>query len=204
MSPGREHDLAVAAAFVREGVKQTDSPVVEAARFVGHPVLAHDWVLAAAVGEVGAGAARDADLLRLPVQRLRMQDRLLQAGRRLELVEIVGRVDHHLHANALALHLAQPLGKERHVEDQDHVGGAERLQRALALADRRHADAGPARDGVDAHLVDVEAHFLGRGEGGLDVLAAGAEVADDGDGLAGSRPGTGRTACGTARSGAPG
>ena len=31
--------------------------------------------------------------------------------------------------------LAQPLGEQRHVEDQDHVGGAERLERALALAD---------------------------------------------------------------------
>ena len=116
-----------------------------------------------------------------------MQDRFLQAGRRLKLVEIVGRVDHHLHTNApCPCTSRQPLGKERHVEDQDHVGGAERLQRALALADRRNADAGPARDGVDAHLVDVEAHFLGRGEGGLDVLAAGAEIADDGDGLAGT------------------
>jgi hypothetical protein len=115
-----------------------------------------------------------------------MQDRLLQAGRRLELEQVVGRVDHHLHANALALHLAQPLGKERHVEDEDHVGCTQRLQRALAFADCGNADARPAGNGIDAHLVDVEAHFLGRSEGGLDVLAAGAEIADDGDSLAGA------------------
>ena len=43
---------------------------------------------------------------------------------------------------------------------------------------------GPARDGVDAHLVDVGAHFVGGGKRRLDVFATGAEIADDGDGLA--------------------
>ncbi len=83
---GLEHDLAVRAAFVREGVQQADAPVVEAAGLVGHAVLAHHRVLAAAVREVGAGAAGDANLLRLLVERLGVQDRLLQPGRRLQLV----------------------------------------------------------------------------------------------------------------------
>ena len=44
-----------------------------------------------------------------------------------------------------------------------------------------HADRGPAGQRVDAELVDVGAERLGSGESGLNVLAPGAEIGNDGD-----------------------
>ena len=48
----------------------------------------------------------------------------------------------------------------------------------LHSPDRRDADLGPGRHGVDAHLVDVGAELLGRREGRLHVVAARAEIAE--------------------------
>jgi hypothetical protein len=70
------------------------------------------------------------------------------------------------------------------VEDQHHVAGEDRLERAFAFTDGGDADLGPARDGVDAHLVDVDAEVVGGGERGLDVPATRAQIADDSDGVA--------------------
>jgi hypothetical protein len=47
-----------------------------------------------------------------------------------------------------------------------------------------HADLGPRRNRIDAHLVDVAAERLGGGEGGLDIFAARGEIADARHGLA--------------------
>src|SRR5262249_28820453 len=63
-------------------------------------------------------------------------------------------------------------------------GRAHRLERSLALADGRHPDLGPRRQGVHAQLVDVGAELVGGGEGRLDVLTARGEVAHHADRLA--------------------
>src|SRR5688572_11413850 len=50
-----QYDRAVRAALVREGVDMAAAPVVEVPALVGVAPLRHDGILAAGVGEVGAG-----------------------------------------------------------------------------------------------------------------------------------------------------
>ncbi len=179
-----DHHRAVGAAFVGEGVDVAGAPVVETPGLVGKTVLAHHRKVAAAPGQVGAGVGGDARPLGGAVEPIGMEHRVLQAGRRHQLLEIIRRVDDHQHAHTRRPHLLEPAREQRHVEDHDHVGVAQRFERALALADRGHADLGPARDHVDAHLIDVGALLLRRRERRLDVFAAGGEIGDAGDGLA--------------------
>ena len=128
----------------------------------------------------------DADVARRVIDLAGMDHSLLEAGRRLQLFQIIWRVDDHLHADACLLHLAQPLCEERHMEDHDHVALHQCIQRPLALANGGHAHLGPAGDHVDAHLVDVEAHLVCGGKGGLNVLSARAKVGYDRHGLTGA------------------
>ncbi len=55
----------------------------------------------------------------------------------------------------------------------------------LHLPIGRHTDLGPTRDRVDAHLVGVGTEFVRSGEGRLDIFAAGAEVGDERNRVAG-------------------
>ena len=80
--------------------------------------------------------------------------------------------------------LLQPAGEQRNVQADQHVGGLDGVERALAAADRLDADLGPGRHGVDAHLVGVGAEILRGGEGRGHVVAARAEIAEQHDGLA--------------------
>jgi hypothetical protein len=109
---------------------------------------------------------------------------LLEAGRRHQLFELVGGVDHHEHAGAGVARLLEPAREQRNVQADQHVGRLDRLQRALALADGGDADLGPRRHGVDAHLVDVGAEVFRRREGRLHVVAPRPEIAEQDDGLA--------------------
>jgi hypothetical protein len=120
----------------------------------------------------------------LAITFLGVFQRVLQAARRHELFEIVGRVDNHQHAGARVHDLLEPLGEQRHVKDHDDVCGLHRLQRSLALADRRHPDLGPRRYRIHAHLVDIAAERLGGGEGGFDIFAPRGQIADARHGLA--------------------
>src|SRR5438874_6720333 len=179
-----QDDRPVRAALVRERMNVAAAPVIEVAALVRVAPLRHHRVLAALVGEIGACLARDVHALSALVERLGVLACFLEAGGRHQLLEIVRRVDDHQHARATVHHLLQPLGEERHVEDDNHVRRAYRFQRACALADGRHAHLGPRRQGIDAELVDVGAEVVRRREGGLDVLPPRGEIAHDGDRLA--------------------
>ena len=57
---GLKDDPAGGTFLIGEGVEQADAPMVEAARLIGHAVLAHHGIFAAGIGEVGPGGAGDA------------------------------------------------------------------------------------------------------------------------------------------------
>ena len=113
-----------------------------------------------------------------------VNDGLLQAGRRHQFFELVRPVDHHQHAGARVARLLEPAREQRNVQADQHVGGLDGIERALAAADRLHADPGPGRHRIDAHLVGVGAEVLRGGECGRHVVAPGAEIAEEDDGLA--------------------
>ena len=113
-----------------------------------------------------------------------MDDRLLEARRRHQLFELVRPVDHHQHARAGVARLLEPAREQRDVQADQHVGRLDRVERALAAADRLDADLGPRRHGVDAHLVGVGAEVLGGREGRRHVVAPRAEIAQQHDCLA--------------------
>ena len=181
---GLDDDGAVRTALVGESMNVAGAPMVEMARFVGIAPLRHHRIFAAGPGQIGACVRCHVHLLGFGVEPLGVFHRLLEARRRHQLIEIVRRVDDHQHAHLLVHDRLEPAGEQRHVKDDDQIGLRKRFQRALALADRRHADLGPARDRVHAHFVDVGVQRIRRGERRLDVFAAGAEVGDERDGLA--------------------
>ena len=127
---------------------------------------------------------RDAHGLGALQPRVGVQHRLLEAGRRHQLLKLVGPVDHHQHAGAGIARLFQPAREQRNMQADQHVGRLDRLERALAAADRLDADLGPGRHGVDAHLVDVGAEIFRGGERRRDIVAARAEIAQQHDRLA--------------------
>ena len=184
MSPGCEHHGAVGGALVREGVDVAGAPMVEAAGRFRIAVLAHGRVFAEIDGEVGAAGPRDPHGLGALEPLVGMHDRLLEAGRRHQLLELVRPVDHHQHARAGVARLLQPAREQRDVQADQHVGRLDRFERALAAADRLDADLGPRRHGVDAHLVGVGAEILGGGEGRAHVFAPRSEIAQQDDRLA--------------------
>ena len=181
---GLEDDGAVRAAFVRKGMDVPAAPVVEMPALVRIAPLRHHRVFAAFVREVRASLAFYIYFSSFFVNRFGVLACVLQTLRRHQLLEVVGRIDDHQHARAAVGHLLQPFREQRHMEDHHQVGGGDRLEGALALADGRHADLGPRRQRVHAQLVDVGAKIVGGGKRGLDVLAARRQVADYGDGLA--------------------
>ena len=184
MSPGCEHHGAVGGALVGEGVDVAGAPMVEAAGRLRIAVLAHGRIFAEIDREVGAAGPRDAHGLGALQPLVGMHHRLLEAGRRHQLLELVRPVDHHQHAGAGVARLLQPAREQRDMQADQHVGRLDRLERALAAADRFDADLGPGRHGVDAHLVGVGAEILRGREGRADVIAPRAEVAQQDDRLA--------------------
>ena len=84
---------------------------------VGVAPLRHHRVLAACVAEVGPAIAGDAHGFRFPIQSFGVFAGFLEARRRHELLQVVGRIDDHQHARAAVEHLLQPFGEQRHVED---------------------------------------------------------------------------------------
>ena len=59
------------------------------------------------------------------------------------MLQFIGRIDHHQRARAGVARLLQPAGEQRDVQAHQHVGRFDGLKRALAPADRLHAEFGP-------------------------------------------------------------
>src|SRR5712691_11443050 len=181
---GREHHGAVGRALVREGVDVAGTPVIEAAGRFRVAVLDHGRVFAELHREIGAAGPCDAHGLGTLEPRARIGHGLLEAGRRHERLQLVGAVDHHEHPGAGVARLLEPAREQRDVQADQHVGRLDRLERALAAPDRLDPDLGPRRHGIDAHLVGVGTEIFRHREGGGNVVAAGAEIAQQHDGLA--------------------
>ena len=159
------------------------APMIEVAGLVGVAPLAHHRILAAFPRQVGSRARRHAGDLGLCIELIAVLDRFLEALGRLQLLQIVGRIDDHLDPRPAVHHLFQPLGEQRRVKNDHHVGRLHRVERALALSDGRHAHLCPRRYAVDAHLVDIGAEILGRGERALDIGPARRQIAQARHGL---------------------
>ena len=113
-----------------------------------------------------------------------MHDRLFQSGRRHQRLQLVRVVDHHEHAGAGIARLLEPAREQRDVQAYQQIRRLDGFQRALAAADRLHADLSPGRHRVHAHLIGVGAEILGRRERGGNVIAPRTEIAEQHHGLA--------------------
>ena len=136
------------------------APVIEMTGFIGIAPLDHGRIFTALVGEISARLAGDLYPPRRAIDRVGVLECFLETWWGHELIEIIGCVDDHQHANAFLHHGAQPACKEGHMKNHDQVNLAQCLQSALALAYRGHTDLGPRRHRVHAHLVDVSAELI--------------------------------------------